>query len=56
MDQRLAGGRLAGAALHHLAHDDFFDRRGVDPGAGDGLADDHGAELGRGEADERPPR
>ena len=52
VDQRLAGGSLAGAALHHLPHDHFFDRRGVHPGAGDGLADDHGAELRRGEAGE----
>ena len=52
MDERLAGGSLAGAALHHLPHDHFFDRRGVHPGAGDGLANDHGPELGRGEAGE----
>ena len=45
VDQRLAGRGLARAALHHLAHDHFLDRGRVDAGAGDRLADDHGAEL-----------
>ena len=31
VDQGLPGGRLARAALHHLAHDDFFDRAGSIP-------------------------
>ena len=50
VDQRLAGRGLAAAALHHLAHDDLVDRAGVDAGPRDRLADDHGAELGRGKA------
>jgi hypothetical protein len=48
MNQRLAGGGLPTAALNHLTHDHFLDRAGVDPGAAHRLADDHGAELGRG--------
>ena len=39
VDQRLAGRRLAAAALHHLAHDDVVDGGGIDAGARDGLAD-----------------
>ena len=50
MDQGLARRRLARAALHHLAHDDLFDRGGVDAGARNGLPDDHRAELRRGKA------
>ena len=49
LDERLAGGRLAGAALNHLAEDDFFDRAGVDAGPDHRVTNDHGAELGRGE-------
>ncbi len=45
MDQRLARGSLPAAALNHLTHDHFLDRRGVDPRAGDGLTDGQGAEL-----------
>ena len=48
MDQGLSRRRLPRAALHHLPHDDLFHRAGIDPGAGDGFADDHGAELGSG--------
>src|SRR5262249_763080 len=48
VDHRLARGRLAGAALHHLAHDDFVDRAGVDAGALDRLTDGDGPKLRRG--------
>ena len=43
-------GRLAGTALHHVAHDDFLDRAGIDSGPGHRVANDQGAELWRGEA------
>ena len=47
LDQGLTGRRLAAPALDHLAHDHFFYGGGIDAGAGDGIADDHRAELGR---------
>ena len=48
VNQGLPGGSLARAALHHLPHDDLIHAAGLDPGARDGLADDHGSELGSG--------
>src|SRR5215210_1947172 len=48
MDLSLACRGLARAALDHLTHDDGLDGSGVYPGARDGLADGHCAELWRG--------
>ena len=33
------------AALHHVPHDDFLDRAGIDSGPGHRVANDQGAEL-----------
>ena len=45
-------GAWPGATLDHLPHDDLFHLGRIHAGAGDRLADDHGAELGSGERGE----
>ena len=46
----LAGGRLAGAGLKHLAHEDFFDQLGPRPERASAALDRDGAQLGRRQA------
>ena len=49
LERRLPRRRLAGAGRDDVAHDAFVHRRRIDARAADRFADDHGAELGRGE-------
>ena len=53
VEGRLAGRVLTAARLDDVAHDAFVDECRIDPGPGDRLADDHRAELRRGELLER---
>ena len=52
--RRLAGGRLAFAGLHHIAHIDFGDARRIHAGALHRRLDRDCAELGRGRAAKAP--
>ena len=53
LERRLPGRRLAGAGRDDVAHDAFVDRGGIDACPPDCFADDHRAELRRGEVFQR---